>query len=134
MRAKTLGIPCSGSQMQTLTLSGNLSTMFEQYYNNIGSASTVHNNRYHCFAELIGANVVSNHIDNRSSLFSTYQPQIESFAMAFYSKIMQDARGRGLPSIINPGRLIASGMSVIRLSQHSANALEMFFQWLEARF
>lgn len=133
MRAHSLGIPCGGSQMRPLTLSGNLSDMFLQYYTNLGDPATTHTNRYRCFAELIGATVAGNSITNKSALAARYVPGIEAFSMAFYSKIMQDVRGRGMATFLNPGRIIASGSSVLRLGVHAQNAFSIFMDWLESR-
>ncbi len=131
MRAAELGISCRGSMQRRFNPTRPISQIFAAFYNNTGSRGRTHRNRYQCFAEIIGAQVVGNRIQNRRQLIARYAPAVASFAEAFYAKIMMDIRGYSGPG--TSARLVPHGHSVIRLNQHTVNALNLFFNWLQAR-
>jgi hypothetical protein len=130
IRAAEMGIPCTGSTMKAFSPSRPVSEMFSEYYHNAGASGKKHEDRYRCFVEAIGGKISGNKIDNRKDLIPKYRKAIESFAEAYYLKIMKEPRGFGGPG--TEARILAHGGSVTRLQLHAVNALNLFFNWIES--
>jgi len=128
IRANAKGIPCTNSAMNPLVLSGPVSQMFKNFYNSRARTGSSMRNRYHCFAEVLGAQISNRTITNKSKLIERYHPAVSDFAKTYFVKIMKEAKGPYPPHAIMP-----HGHQSIRLETHSAAAIEIFLNWLEQK-
>jgi len=110
---------CGGSLGQRFTPQAPISRIFTDYFYNRGPAGTTSRDRYRCFAEAIGANVVNGKITNRAALIDKYQPGVLSFAWAYYVNLKKE--------------IPRSDPIVPLLDGKSTAALHLFFDWLQAR-
>jgi hypothetical protein len=125
LRAQGLGVPCVGSGQKTATLpSGNLSDVFQSYYNNASSAlGTAHASNAHCFLDAIGATLdpTGKTITNRAVIVGPLQARVAEFAFAFYYKTTKSKFGA-------LGVYMGSGMNT-----DSGIAVNWFLTWLESK-
>jgi outer membrane protein OmpA-like peptidoglycan-associated protein len=110
---------CGGSLEQRFKVQAPISRTLTDYFYNRGPAGTTSRDRYRCFAEAIGANVVSGKITNRAALIGKYQPGVLSFARAYYIDLKKE--------------IPRSDPIVPLLDGKSTAALHLFFDWLQAR-
>jgi outer membrane protein OmpA-like peptidoglycan-associated protein len=118
MRAAERGA-CGGSLEQGFTPQAPISQIFTNFFYNRGPAGTTSRDRYKCFAEAIGANVVNGKIANRAALIDKYQPGVLSFAWAYYVNFKKE--------------IPRSDPIVPLLDRNSTAVLHLFFDWLQAR-
>ncbi len=125
LRAQGLGVPCVGSGQKTATLpSGNLSDVFQSYYNNASSAlGTAHASNAHCFLDAIGATLdpTGKTITNRAVIVGPLQARVAEFALAFYYKTTK-SKWSAL------GVYMGSGINT-----ESGIAVNWFLTWLESK-
>jgi hypothetical protein len=130
LRAQGLGIPCAGSAQKAATLpAGNLSAVFQDYYNVAGSTlSMAHANNVRCFLEAIGATLdpSGKTITNRAAIVSKYQDNVADFALAFSYKITK-SKSQAFGSY--GANLAGAGP----MYEKSGTALRWFLTWLESR-
>jgi outer membrane protein OmpA-like peptidoglycan-associated protein len=118
MRAAELGA-CGGSLETQFTPQAPISSMFPNFFFNRGFAGRTSKDRYRCFAEAIGANVVNGKINNRAALRNKYEQKVLSFAWAYYINLKKE--------------IPRSDPVVPMLVRQSQGALNLFFDWLQAR-
>ena len=118
MRAAKEGV-CGGSLEKQFTPQAPISRIFTDFFYNRGPSGRRSKARYQCFAEAIGANVVKGKIINRSELLTKYEKKVLSFAWTYYLKLKKE--------------IPRSGPIVPMLLRHSQGALNLFFDWLQAR-
>ena len=110
---------CGSSLEQRFTPKAPISQIFTDFFYNRSPAGTTSKDRYQCFAEAIGANVVDGKIVNRAALIGKYQPGVLSFAWAYYVNVKKE--------------IPRSDPIVPLLDAKSTAALHLFFDWLQAR-
>jgi hypothetical protein len=118
MRAAEQG-PCAGSLEQKFEINHPISAIFTRFFLNRGLAGTMSHDRYKCFTEAIGATVVDGKITNRAALHHKYQRGILSFAWAYYVNLRKE--------------IPRSDPTAQLLDRNSSAALNLFFDWLQAR-
>jgi len=130
LRVQGLGIPCGGSAQKTTALPpGNLSAVFQDYYNNAGSTlGKAHANNARCFLDALGATLdpTGKSITNRDAIVRRYQDKVADFALAFSYKITKSKSGAF-------GRYGANLMGGGPMYNNSETAVRWFLSWLEAR-
>ncbi len=127
MRANVNGIPCSGSLGQTLNLSAPVSELFSKYLSDKKSGSG-QIDRYKCFADIIGANVVNGQIQNKDELVHKFNEPVLEFAKTYYVKIMIDVHGK-----IPPHRVVPFGLSMDSMMHNTPFAIRYFLAWIERK-
>lgn len=110
---------CGGSLEQRFTPQAPISSIFTNFFYNRGPTGITSRDRYQCFAEAIGANVVNGQITNRAALIRKYEPGVLSFAWAYYVNLKKE--------------IPRSDPIVPLLERNSRAALHLFFDWLQAR-
>jgi outer membrane protein OmpA-like peptidoglycan-associated protein len=110
---------CAGTLEKKFTPQAPISTVFMDFFLNRGPSGRTSKNRYLCFAEIIGAKVVDGKITNRPDLHRQYQRGVLSFAWAYYVNLKKE--------------IPRSDPVVQLLDRNSTAALNLFFDWLQAR-
>ena len=110
---------CGGSLEQIFTPQAPISSIFMNFFYNRGPTGMTSRDRYQCFAEAIGANVVNGQITNLTALIHKYEPGVLSFAWGHYLKLKKE--------------IPRSDPIVPLLERNSQAALHLFFDWLQAR-
>jgi outer membrane protein OmpA-like peptidoglycan-associated protein len=110
---------CGGPLEQRFTPQAPISQIFTNFFYNRGPGGTTSKDRYQCFAEAIGANVINGKITNRAALIGKYQPGVLSFAWAYYIQFKKE--------------IPRSDPVVHLLDGKSTAVLHLFFDWLQAR-
>lgn len=113
------GKACGGSLETQFTPQAPISSVFKDFFYNIGPAGRTSKARDQCFAEAIGANGVNGKITNRASLLDKHEEKMLSFAWAYYVNLKHE--------------IPRSDPVVLMLLRHSWGALNLFFDWLQAR-
>jgi len=113
------GKACGGSLETQFTPQAPISSIFKDFFYNIGPAGRTSKARYQCFAEAIGADIINGKITNRASLLRKYEEKVLSFAWAYYVNLKHE--------------IPRSDPIVPMLLRHSRGALNLFFDWLQAR-
>src|SRR5260370_36989285 len=89
MRASENGA-CRGSLGTKFTPRAPISTLLTSFFLNRGPSGMTAKDRYHCFAEAIGAEVVNGKITNRAELIRKYEEGVLSFASAYYVELKKE--------------------------------------------
>ena len=110
---------CGGSLARRFTPQASISSIFTNFFYNRGFTGMTSKDRYRCFAEAIGATVVNGQITNRAALIQKYEPGVLSFAWAYYVNLKKE--------------IPRSDPIVSLLARNSRAALDLFFDWLQAR-
>ena len=110
---------CGGSLEKRFVPQAPISEIFKNYFYNTGLSGITSKDRYRCFAEAIGAKVVNGKIDNRAELLNKYERKVLSFAWAYYINLKKE--------------IPRSDPIVQLLDKYSRDALNLFFDWLQAR-
>jgi hypothetical protein len=110
---------CGGSLGTRFSPEAPISRILKSYFYNTGASGKTSKDRYRCFTEAIGGKVVNGKIENRTELLKEYAPKVLSFAWAYYVFLKKE--------------IPRSDPIVPMLDRHSRGALNMFFDWLQAR-
>lgn len=121
IRAAENKIPCRGSLQQKFNITQPVSTMLRQFFfNTFGSSGKTDINRYHCFAESIGATVANNKITNKGQLNSIFNKEVSHFAQLSFANSVQ-----------TKGKRFATGPALQVIKLRVPTVLDMFWAWLE---
>lgn len=124
LRANANGVACSGSMGQKLNLTALISQLFLNFMASQDATGNV--NRYACFTEIIGGQIVGGQIQNKDTLVATYSEPVMEFAKTYYVKIMTDVHGK-----YPPHRSMPFGNTILLMQKNTPWAIRYFLAWLE---
>lgn len=137
LRARAMGLSCAPeARRRPLRLTRPISELLHDYYlRDDGPTGQTRADRYRCFVRMIGGRLSDDgrRLLNRGQLHRLHGPAIESFARTYYLNVRSHSAGGTSSIATSPRRTMPLQDARIRLFRFSAEALHLFFDWLDRR-